>query len=201
MKSGIYVIRNLINNKLYIGSATTIKSRWRCHKNMLTLNKHHSQHLQSAYNKYGKENFSYEIIEHCTLNKLKIREQLWLNIFKPENNMTLLVERPMLGRKLSKEQKLKISLSHKGVKHSEARKNAISLSKLGERKTDETKKKMSLAKKGKKHFLGKHHTEETKAKMRKPKTKEAKIKMSKPKSEETKAKMKIAQKKRRQMAT
>lgn len=55
MNSGIYQIRNLANNKRYIGSTECIERRWRHHQRLLKINKHHSCHLQSAWEKYGKE--------------------------------------------------------------------------------------------------------------------------------------------------
>ena len=40
MKIGIYRIRNLINNKVYIGSTKNMKVRWAKHKALLRHNKH-----------------------------------------------------------------------------------------------------------------------------------------------------------------
>lgn len=65
---GIYKITNLINNKCYIGQSRNIESRIKKHFSNLEKNIHHSQHLQEDFNKYGKENFSIEILE--TINDL-----------------------------------------------------------------------------------------------------------------------------------
>ncbi len=54
----VYTIKNVINNKIYIGSAVNIKKRWHEHRNLLNNNnnnKHHSPILQNAWNKYGKK--------------------------------------------------------------------------------------------------------------------------------------------------
>lgn len=59
---GIYKITNIINNKIYIGSSTDIKKRWHGHKYDLRKNKHCNTHLQNAWNKYGEDNFKFEII-------------------------------------------------------------------------------------------------------------------------------------------
>jgi excinuclease UvrABC nuclease subunit len=47
MKSGIYCIKNIINDKMYIGSAVNLKTRRYEHFHFLTKNKHHNRHLQS----------------------------------------------------------------------------------------------------------------------------------------------------------
>lgn len=70
MITGIYKIINKINNKTYIGSSTDIKKRWRDHKWYLKENKHHNPHLQSAWNKYGKENFEFIVELECSVDEL-----------------------------------------------------------------------------------------------------------------------------------
>lgn len=60
---GIYKITNLINNKFYIGSSSDLKKRLYEHRRELNLGVHANKHLQSAWNKYGEENFKFEIIE------------------------------------------------------------------------------------------------------------------------------------------
>ena len=58
-KSGIYAIKNLINNKMYIGSTSDFKSRCRSHRTLLNRNKHFNKHLQNSVNKYGLSNFEF----------------------------------------------------------------------------------------------------------------------------------------------
>lgn len=60
---GIYSIRNKENNKRYIGESTNIIKRFKEHKESLEQNKHHSYKLQKDYNKYGVDNFEFEILE------------------------------------------------------------------------------------------------------------------------------------------
>jgi group I intron endonuclease len=52
---GIYRIINKINDKFYIGSSDNIERRFSRHLLDLKKNKHDNQHLQNAWNKYGKE--------------------------------------------------------------------------------------------------------------------------------------------------
>lgn len=62
-KGGIYRIVNTMNQKLYIGSTKKFSRRAIEHQKMLDNNKHHSIHLQSAYDKYGSDAFNFEIVE------------------------------------------------------------------------------------------------------------------------------------------
>jgi hypothetical protein len=67
--SGIYKITNMITGKIYIGS--TIRSfykRWYEHYHELNHCEHKNCFLQNDWNKYGKENFYFEIVE---INKNK----------------------------------------------------------------------------------------------------------------------------------
>lgn len=78
-KCGIYQIRNVKNNKIYIGSSIHIFTRWKKHINLLNSNKHPNGHLQTSWNKYGKENFEFTIIEECNKNILREKEQYYIN--------------------------------------------------------------------------------------------------------------------------
>lgn len=128
--SGIYKITNLKNNKVYIGSSFNIKNRFKTHKRLLKNNKHFNSHLQSAYIKYGIDNFNYEIIEVTTLKEILDREIFWITTLKSNNseygyNKRILVS-SNLGIKFSDETKRKLRESHLGHKRSdEANKKII----------------------------------------------------------------------------
>ena len=78
-RTGIYQIRNKVNNKIYVGSANDLQARRREHLYDLINNKHHNSHLQNAFNKYGEKNFIFEVIEFCDLDNKFIFEQYWIN--------------------------------------------------------------------------------------------------------------------------
>jgi len=59
--TGIYGIYNFISHKWYIGQSINIKDRWSRHIRSLNNGKS-SNKLQRAWNKYGEENFNYEIL-------------------------------------------------------------------------------------------------------------------------------------------
>lgn len=83
VNSGIYKIRNIINNKIYIGSAKDFDKRKKRHLRDLRANKHYSILLQRAFNKYGEENFVFEIIEEFPYSiEIKDREQYWIDELK-----------------------------------------------------------------------------------------------------------------------
>src|SRR4051812_4788236 len=98
MTCGIYSITHVSSGRSYIGSARNIERRWRAHKTRLKHNKHHSQYLQNAWNKYGQDAFSWMVIEQCDELVLMQREQHYLN-HRPAFNVALFAGAPMLGRR------------------------------------------------------------------------------------------------------
>lgn len=59
-----YQIKNIINNKVYIGiTELLVEKRFQQHKTMLKNNRHPNYFLQFDWNKYGEENFMFSLIE------------------------------------------------------------------------------------------------------------------------------------------
>ena len=85
--SGIYCIKNLINNKRYIGLSKNLNHRFKVHKHKLNNNSHINKHLQQAWNKYGENNFDFYIIEKCDKNFLKEREKYYIEKYKTNNRV------------------------------------------------------------------------------------------------------------------
>lgn len=77
--SGIYAIRNVVSDKIYIGSAFNLNKRYLVHKSDLAHNKHANKHLQRSFNKYGPSAFVFELVELCEMNALKEREQIHID--------------------------------------------------------------------------------------------------------------------------
>ena len=67
--SGIYTITNNVTGKLYIGESLDIYRRWHDeHIPQLRKNHHYNRELQNDFNKYGEENFSFEVLERYSGN-------------------------------------------------------------------------------------------------------------------------------------
>jgi len=81
-KVGVYGIKNIVNNKIYIGISKDILKRWNRHKNNLKNNKHINDHLQSSWNAYGEQCFSFYVIEECDVSLIEEREIYYINKFK-----------------------------------------------------------------------------------------------------------------------
>jgi len=80
-KSGIYQIKNLVNQKVYIGSSKEFKRRYTQHLNTLKKGTHHNKHLQASFNKHGSDNFTFEVLEvtEGTTEERLLKEQEYIN--------------------------------------------------------------------------------------------------------------------------
>ncbi len=164
---GIYKIINMIDNKVYIGQSTNIKNRYCSHKSDLKNNKHPNNHLQNAYNKYGKNNFKFEIIYICNEKDLDKKEIYWINFYNSTNRKYgyNLDSGGTIHKHHSEETKQKISKLNTGKKLTEEHKEKLSKAHKGKKISEETKKKLAETSRGNKNTLGRHHTEEAKQKI------------------------------------
>jgi hypothetical protein len=138
--TGIYKIQSLIHpDRCYIGSAVNIKQRWRGHQFLLKNNKHDNPIIQNHYNKYGKDDLQFSIIESfefISKEHLLQREQHYLDTTEHYFNI-LKIAGSILGFKHSKETCDRMSILKMGNKnmlghhHSEESKQKISEKKLG----------------------------------------------------------------------
>ena len=129
--SGIYKIQSRVKpDRAYIGSAMNIPDRWRLHLWELDLNRHHSSKLQNHYNKYGKDDFEFSIIEPCLPAFLTATEQKYLDELNPFFNIA------------------KIAGSTLGIKHTDEFKEKIRQFNTGRKRTDEHKGKIATAQMG-----------------------------------------------------
>lgn len=146
--SCIYKIENTVNGKCYIGSAVDFLGRRRAHRSVLGKNKHHSEKLQRAWNKYGSDVFVFAIVEAVPdRENLIAREQYWIDSVKPDYNILKFAGSP-LGNKHSEETRAKMSAQRLGVKKpprtEEGRRN-IAAAATGRIMSAETKAKISAA--------------------------------------------------------
>lgn len=148
-KSGIYEIINTVNGKKYVGSSYDVKKRIQTHQSRLRTNKHINKHLQNAYNKYGVENFEFNIVELCGIDKLTEQEKYHLSKVNESYNIRKVVD-SNLGIKLSEETKKKIGRSSLGRVVSKKTRKLISEALKGKPKTKEGVLKMKKALTGRK---------------------------------------------------
>lgn len=81
----IYIIRNTINNKVYIGQTkVSLKLRFQNHLSAARNDKDYV--IGKAIRKYGEENFYIELLEECTIEELNEREKYWISYFNATNN-------------------------------------------------------------------------------------------------------------------
>lgn len=174
----IYSITNQRNNKRYIGISVEFPNRKRNHLWHLRKNKHSNVKLQNAYNKYGEENFSFDVLEELdNADKMTVLEKEHdyikkYDTFKSGYNMSegfdgsTLVEWTerqkklaserwkgndiWLGRKQSPEHIKKRTAVHKGKVLNDETKRKISESRLGKYRGEENP------------FYGRSHTSEVK---------------------------------------
>lgn len=173
----IYKIRNVVNQKFYVGSTGNKRERFRTHRNKLRSSKHHCAHLQAAWNKYGEDCFVFEVVEIVgSIDKLQAAEDVWLSEWvgndkcynhglrsgAPWRGVAKELH-PNFGKVMSDGQKAilrEARLSQEdpriGKKHTEETKQRISAAKLanpskywqGKPRSDETKAKISDAQRG-----------------------------------------------------
>lgn len=107
-KSGIYVWRNKINGKIYVGSSVNLSKTLVNYFNESYLTSlKEFMIIYKALLVYGFDNFSLEILEHCDSSVVIEREQYYLDLLKPDYNI-LKITGSSLGFKHSLETKLKM---------------------------------------------------------------------------------------------
>lgn len=119
-QSGIYAIINMAANRVYVGSAISVKQRWHTHRSHLRRGISNSRRLQNSWNKHGEEAFSFYMLEAVDKSKLIEREQLWIDGLMAANPQIGYNIREnagsMLGFKHSDKTRSRMSKCHTGVK-------------------------------------------------------------------------------------
>ena len=83
---GIYKITNTINGDFYIGSSKDINRRWTQHKRKSTWKKCPNNPMYLDMKKYGVDKFEFQVIEEVEVDKLKEREQYFIETLNPTYN-------------------------------------------------------------------------------------------------------------------
>ena len=86
-KTGIYKIRNVVNNFIYIGQTLDcFWNRFLNHNNKLTNGRHKNKKLSFDWEKYGSDSFVFEVV--CVsgdANKLDMLEKSYIKEYKDKN--------------------------------------------------------------------------------------------------------------------
>lgn len=80
----VYVIRNLINDKVYVGQTRNFAKRKAGH--LYGVRKGVEHPLYHSIRKHGEENFSFEILEECEDVMINEREIHWISHFNSFNS-------------------------------------------------------------------------------------------------------------------
>lgn len=140
--SGIYRITCITTGKFYIGSAVNLRLRRKEHFGTLQRNTHKNPKLQRAWNKYGSDNFTFDILELVLIPEmLTAREQHWFGKLKPFGDRGFNIAKTAgsnLGVKCSPEKAKKIGDTQRGRPRPH----------VGVPRSAETRKKLSIAGKG-----------------------------------------------------
>ena len=74
MTTGIYVITNKTNGKWYVGQSVNCEKRRKCYFEY----NQRTQAIHKAIDKYGIDNFTFEIVEKCDKKDLNRLERHWI---------------------------------------------------------------------------------------------------------------------------
>lgn len=78
-KFGVYIISNLLDGKVYVGSSVHLTHRMREHFTRLKSEIHQNIHLQRAFIRDGKDSFSFDVVEEVEDSFwLRAREHAWI---------------------------------------------------------------------------------------------------------------------------
>ena len=113
--SAVYRIINTVTGDFYIGSSKNVKERWTSHKCQSTWKKCPNNPMYLDMKLYGVDKFVFEILEEVEAEKLKEKEQEFIEKLKPTYNnynaKGLDIERK---KKTKKEAQKKYQKSDKG---------------------------------------------------------------------------------------
>lgn len=131
--SGIYRILNRVNGNCYIGSSLNIEKRYKHHLSTLRHNSSRCSILQKAFNKYGEDNFEFQVLLCCKPEyRLYYEQELIRELDSQYNVFTNVSDSPLRQFTFSEESRSKIRNSRQNLVFNK-----------------ETIEKMSNAKKGK----------------------------------------------------
>lgn len=134
-KQGVYLIRNSVTGKIYVGSTQDFSRRWREHQNHLKCGVHPAKRLLADFWRYGLEALTFEVIEEVSIDgDLIAAEQRHIDRLQPFDpaigyNTHSRADSP-IGTKRSDAHRRRISHALKGQPFTDDRRHAISEGRL-----------------------------------------------------------------------
>ena len=177
---GVYKITCLSSGKYYIGYSKEIEKRFHTHKMLLRASRHFNILLQRAYDKYGCDDFTFDILHTCNatdeakelelkyLEDTNIRPLLY-NIHYNNSGGDLLTYHPNRTEII---EKMKVNLTERFNNMTMEERHQKYGQKIGEKNgmygrthTDEVKKRLSEINTGRKYCNRKAVSDETRQKL------------------------------------
>lgn len=143
-KTGIYIITNDIDARIYIGSATSFKQRYATHRNKIMLNENCNPKFKNFANKYGIEHLTFSAVHACCKEDLLKVEQMYLDVFQPFDDNGFNIVRKAgspIGYKHTQEAKDKMK-GRTGMRWDEEHIKYFSEIKKGIKRAESTKTKL-----------------------------------------------------------
>lgn len=151
--AGVYMILNMVTRDCYIGSTNSLRRRRAEHTRWLRANRHHSPHLQHAWNLYGEASFTFEVLEVCPAEDRIPREQHYIDVLHPVYNSLLVAgEMPKGGGTPANREAVRQHATGNtyrvGKKHSPETIERLRCVMTGRSASEDTRRKMSESHKG-----------------------------------------------------
>ncbi len=91
---GVYIIRNAVNGKCFVGPSADVRSRLNRHRMDLRTNSERNSDLQHDWNSFGADAFEFEVVDllepavgpgYDPAEDLQVLESLWVEKLQPFN--------------------------------------------------------------------------------------------------------------------
>lgn len=175
----VYSIVNKRNGRMYIGSTIDVEKRFNRHKKDLRAGTHHCIYLQRAWNKYGEDSFSFDILKKCG-SEYEVRkvEESYLNnqyeflynVSKRSTGGDLISyhpDRENIVKRMTNSLKIRYSKMTPEERRKVFGHPGSSNPNYGRKHSEEAKKRISRANKGNQYAKGSKRTAEQRNKLSK----------------------------------
>jgi group I intron endonuclease len=151
--SGIYIIRNSIHHKVYVGSTKNFYQRHKAYISGFARSKNVNSHLLNFANKHGIDTLSFELLLLCPEDELLAQEQIFVDLHKSAQSQYGFNAAPIVARnagwKATPEQRARYSAANIKKHEDPAYLAKLSASRTGMKRPDGTGAKIAATKIGK----------------------------------------------------